>query len=40
MIHQSLVDVAIDSNRRVTQVEDGRYVVMVDGVRYVYESEN
>jgi len=37
---EDIVDVAIDSNRRVTQVEDGRYVVMVDGVRYVYESEN
>lgn len=34
---QDLVDVAIDSNRRVTELDDGRYVVLVDGVRYVYE---
>jgi hypothetical protein len=34
---EGLVDVAIDSNRRVTELDDGRYVVIVDGVRYVYE---
>ncbi len=34
---EGLVDVAIDSNRRVTELDDGRYVVLVDGVRYVYE---
>ena len=27
------------SERRVTELDDDRYVVLVDGVRYVYEPE-
>lgn len=37
---EDLVDVAIDSNRRVTELDDGSYVVLVDGVRYVYEPDS
>lgn len=36
---QGLVDVAIDSNRRVTEVDDGSYVVLLDDVRYIFDPE-
>ncbi len=36
---EDLVDVAIDSNRRVTELDDGSFVVYVDGVVYVYETD-
>jgi len=35
---EGVVDVAIDSNRRVTQ-DGGSYIVLVDGVRYVFKPD-